>query len=48
MRQIGLHRIYFGSDEPPENGWDNFSRRMPLTKEEMKAFAANVAPWARR
>lgn len=48
MRQIGLHRIYFGSDEPPEDGWDNFSRRMPLTKDEMKAFAANVAPWARR
>lgn len=48
MRQIGLHRIYFGSDEPPARAWDNFRRRMPLTKEELEKFAANVASWAQR
>lgn len=48
MRQIGLQLIYFGSDDEPEESWDNFHRRVPFTKEEMKQFAANVAPWARR
>lgn len=48
MRQIGLQRIYFGSDAPPRDSWEYFRREMPLTKEEMKAFAANVAPWAQR
>jgi uncharacterized protein len=48
MRQIGLHRIYFGSDAPPGGSWEYFRREMPLTKEELKTFAANVAPWAQR
>jgi uncharacterized protein len=48
MRQIGLQRIYFGSDDEPEEAWDNFHRRVPFAKEEMKQFAANVAPWAQR
>lgn len=46
MRQIGLHRIYFGSDTEPEDAWDNFRREVPLTKDELEKFAANVAPWA--
>jgi predicted TIM-barrel fold metal-dependent hydrolase len=48
MRQIGLQRIYFGSDAPPKDAWTYFRGEMPLTAEEMKALAANVAPWARR
>lgn len=48
MRQIGLHRIYFGSDAPPEQSWRYFRREMPLTKDELQKFATNVAPWAQR
>jgi predicted TIM-barrel fold metal-dependent hydrolase len=48
MRQIGLERIYFGSDAPPEDSWDDFHRKVPLTRSEMKQLAGNVAPWARR
>jgi predicted TIM-barrel fold metal-dependent hydrolase len=48
MRQIGLQRIYFGSDAPPKDSWTYFREEMPLTEEELKAFAANVAPWAQR
>jgi uncharacterized protein len=47
MRQIGLQRIYFGSDAPPRHSWEDFREHMPLTKEEMELFATNVAPWAR-
>lgn len=48
MRQIGLDRIYFGSDTQLEHSWKYFRREMPLTKEELETFAANVAPWAQR
>ena len=48
MRRIGLQRVYFGSDAPPEKSWDDFRRKMPLTKEELDALATNVAPWAQR
>ena len=46
MRRIGLERIYFGSDGPPEKSWKDFRRQMPLTKEELETLATNVAPWA--
>ena len=48
MRRIGLHRIYFGSDAEPEDSWEDFRRKMPLTKDELQTFATNVAPWAQR
>ena len=48
MRRIGLERIYFGSDAPPEKSWKDFRRKMPLTNDELDTLAKNVAPWAQR
>jgi predicted TIM-barrel fold metal-dependent hydrolase len=48
MRKIGMERIYFGSDAHPESSWEDFREDVPLTKEEMKTLATNVAPWAQR
>jgi predicted TIM-barrel fold metal-dependent hydrolase len=48
MRQIGLERLYFGSDAKPRDSWEYFRREMPLTKEELERIAGNVAPWAQR
>lgn len=52
IRQIGLDRIYYGSDgpqfggEPPRAVWKHFRRNMPLTEDELKIIASNVAPFA--
>ena len=52
MRQIGLDRIYYGSDgpqlggEPPRVVWKHFRRNMPLTEDELKIITGNVAPFA--
>lgn len=53
MREIGMDRIYYGSDgpqfggRPPAEMWSDFMARMPLTNEEFFQIANNVAPYAR-
>jgi len=50
MRQIGLNRILFGSDLSPPNpspreSWEMFRLRVPLTDDEFRVIAGNVAPY---
>jgi predicted TIM-barrel fold metal-dependent hydrolase len=51
IRQIGVERILFGSDTPggnrtaPLQSWATFRRRMPLTDDELRSIADNVAPY---
>jgi len=52
MRQIGLNRILFGSDLSPPNpsprdSWQMFRLKVPLTEDEFRTIAANVAPYLR-
>jgi predicted TIM-barrel fold metal-dependent hydrolase len=53
MRQIGLHRILYGSDapeteaKPPAEAWALFRASVPLSDEEMRIIAGNVAPYLR-
>lgn len=53
MRRIGMSRIYYGSDSPrgagipPRESWARFRSDVPLTEEEFRAIANNVAPWVR-
>lgn len=52
MRQIGLDRILFGTDMWPPNpqprvSWATFRTLMPLTDQEFRIIASNVAPYAR-
>jgi predicted TIM-barrel fold metal-dependent hydrolase len=52
MRQIGLNRILFGSDLSPPNpspreSWEMFRIRVPLTDDEFRTIAGNVAPYLR-
>lgn len=53
MRRIGMSRIYYGSDSPrgagipPKQSWVKFYTDVPLTQEEFRALANNVAPWVR-
>jgi predicted TIM-barrel fold metal-dependent hydrolase len=53
MRRIGMNRIYYGSDSPrgggipPKQSWEKFYADVPLTQEEFRALANNVAPWVR-
>ena len=53
MRTIGMQRILFGSDLPlypleaPGPAWATFRRLMPLTNDELRVIAGNVAPYAR-
>jgi len=51
IRQIGLRRVVYGSDaaianNSPAEAWAAF-RRLPLTPEEFRTIAGNVAPYAR-
>jgi len=52
IRQLGLGRILYGSDSAvgpgrkPAEAWASF-RELPLTPEEFRAIAANVAPYLR-
>jgi predicted TIM-barrel fold metal-dependent hydrolase len=52
LRQIGLRRVLYGSDTPvpghefPVSGWALF-RRLPLTDDELRIVASNVAPYMR-
>lgn len=50
MRAIGMKRFLFGADAAPPNpvlkdAWATFRMRMPLTAEEIKTIANNVAPY---
>ncbi len=53
MRQIGLERILFGSDggwggnPPMRDAWVAFRGILPLTDDEMRTIAGNVAPYLR-
>jgi predicted TIM-barrel fold metal-dependent hydrolase len=52
IRQLGIHRILYGSDAaaggnlPPREGWAAF-RKVPLSKAEFRTIAANVPPYMR-
>jgi uncharacterized protein len=53
IRQIGLGRILFASDGPvpealaPREAWKDFRTHVPLTEEEIRTIAGNVAPYLR-
>jgi predicted TIM-barrel fold metal-dependent hydrolase len=50
MRQIGLGRILYGSDAgkgTPREAWAAFRKEVPLTEEEFRAIANNIAPYLR-
>jgi len=51
IRQIGVRRILYGSDaasagNTPRESWAAF-RRLPLSDEEFRIIATNVAPYLR-
>lgn len=54
IRQIGLNRVYYGSDGPqfggasPRTVWSHFRTNVPLTDDELRGIASNVAPFVRR
>ena len=53
IRRIGVGRILYGSDGPmfgngqPFEAWGAFRREMPLTAEEFRTIANNIAPYVR-
>ncbi|HEV2765794.1 MAG TPA: amidohydrolase family protein, partial [Pyrinomonadaceae bacterium] len=52
IRRIGVRRILYGTDTSPPNpparvSWANFRGLMPLTDDEFRTIAANVAPYLR-
>jgi predicted TIM-barrel fold metal-dependent hydrolase len=53
IRQIGVGRILYGSDGPmfgnvqPAEAWSMLRREMPLTGDEFKTIATNIAPYVR-
>jgi predicted TIM-barrel fold metal-dependent hydrolase len=53
IRQIGLRRILYGSDaafggrSTPRQEWGTFRGMVPLTDEEFRIIAGNVAPYMR-
>lgn len=55
MRQIGLDHVLFASDSqpggignpPPIEQWTLTRRKLPLTDDELKTIAGNVAPYIR-
>jgi predicted TIM-barrel fold metal-dependent hydrolase len=52
IRQLGVHRVLYGSDAatggnlPPREAWAEFLE-LPLTNEEFRTIASNVAPYMR-
>jgi predicted TIM-barrel fold metal-dependent hydrolase len=53
LRQFGLRRVLFASDrapgganDAPKDAWEAF-RRLPLTEQEFRTVAENVAPYMR-
>jgi predicted TIM-barrel fold metal-dependent hydrolase len=48
MRQIGLHRILYGTDVgAPREGWTTFRTTVPLTEKEISTIRRNLAPYLR-
>lgn len=50
IRQVGPQRVLFGTDmgpPPARLSWLTFRTTVPLTEEELKTIAANVAPYLR-
>ena len=47
MRQIGMDRLLWGSDAPIAQAWEKFRTTIPLTEDELRAIANNVAPHLR-
>ena len=47
MREIGFDRLLYASDAPPAEAWAAFRQQMPLTEEEFRRLATNVAPYLR-
>jgi predicted TIM-barrel fold metal-dependent hydrolase len=54
IRQVGIQRVLFGSDlalpggnPPAREAWANFRATVPLTDDELRAIARNVAPYMR-
>jgi predicted TIM-barrel fold metal-dependent hydrolase len=53
IRQLGVRRVLYGTDMagdgnlPPVDSWALFRRRVPLTDEEFRVIAGNVAPYMR-
>lgn len=50
MRQLGLGRLLYGSDGgrgTPREAWTAFRKELPLTDEEFRTLANNVAPYLR-
>jgi predicted TIM-barrel fold metal-dependent hydrolase len=53
IRQIGINRILFGSDQfggdhrKPAEAWQMFLKEVPLTNEEYATIGRNVAPYLR-
>jgi predicted TIM-barrel fold metal-dependent hydrolase len=48
MRQVGLHRILYGTDVgPPREGWTTLSTTVPLNEEEISTIGRNLAPYLR-
>lgn len=50
IRQVGLHRVLYGTDMAPptaRQSWMTFRTTVPLTDEEFRTIAGNVAPYLR-
>jgi len=52
IRQVGVHRILYGTDTSPPNpparvSWGLFRGLVPLTDEEFRVIASNIAPYLR-
>lgn len=50
IRQVGLNRVLYGTDTGPpaaRQSWLTFRTTVPLTDEEFKTIAGNVAPYFR-
>jgi hypothetical protein len=52
MREVGLHRVLYGSDPGVTGGtiargWEIFRTKVPLTAEEMQQIVSNQTRFAR-
>jgi len=50
IREVGLERVLFGSDMAPPPAWQpwiNFRMTVPLTGDEFRTIADNIAPYLR-
>lgn len=50
IRQVGLHRVLYGTDAAPptaRQSWRTSRTTVPLTEEELRTIAGNVAPYLR-